>query len=338
MSLVKTSVDTHVHTKCPGATVVKEEKLVKHHDIEYTCDDVATLHQCSGCGYTSVFATNVKTHVRNKCKTATVLSGKRKLVFGDVPPPPTGNISTSSNTGIAVHTNLAPITQNNVNLNLVIVANSREEYDERLRIFYKVSKENGLIFEKGEFMPSAILEGLEKENPALDNKQFTNNSVVCLKTGKKTPVVQYAKDELVSIVSLMADIIEKFETPEGWSKEEAQTFLKQLIDVVIDKAQLSASKYVALGPPPHEDTPENFWRVHERLAELLGKDENREKETLYTKFFNAVGNTMIDRLSDQKVDRETFDRVQTAIKDIAEYLKTKKLSASRGRPSQTLMQ
>jgi hypothetical protein len=344
MSLVKTHVDNHIHTKCTGASVIKEEKLVKHHDLEYTCDDMATLHQCSGCGYTSVQATSVKTHVRNKCKTATVLSGKRKLVFGDVPPPQIGNVAASRDAFVSNSGNVN-IDNSSVNLMLVIVANSKEEYDERLKIFYKVSKENGLTFEKGEFVPSAILDCMEKENPALDNKQFTNNSIVCLKTGKKTPVVQYAKQELESMLSLMVDTLIKYEKPDDVSEEDEEAFLQGMIDTVIHPKQWAIWKSTTCGQGNYD-----FWAVRDKLARILSVDAIRERRSFYSDFYLMALDLVSAKLCDIQLEcgkkdskdekderkKEVYESVQATLKDIASHLKTKKLYASRGRPAQTV--
>lgn len=86
-SLQKPPVEKHIKAKCSGATLVKEQKLVKHRDLSQSDDDIATLYQCSKCEYTSQFSTNVKTHISSKCQGAEVLSEKRKLIFEDVPKP-----------------------------------------------------------------------------------------------------------------------------------------------------------------------------------------------------------------------------------------------------------
>jgi hypothetical protein len=83
-SLQKPPVTNHVKAKCIEASVITMEKVVTHRDTSYECNDVCTLHQCSGCGYTSSQASSVKKHVAAKCNGAQVLSEKRKLTLDDV--------------------------------------------------------------------------------------------------------------------------------------------------------------------------------------------------------------------------------------------------------------
>jgi phage FluMu protein Com len=87
ISLQKINVSNHISKKCPAAKIVCENKVIKHRDMDYECDDIATIHQCSKCAYTSQNATHAKTHIK-KCPNAELLSSKRKLLIEDVPSKP----------------------------------------------------------------------------------------------------------------------------------------------------------------------------------------------------------------------------------------------------------
>jgi phage FluMu protein Com len=231
-SLQKPPVATHIKAKCPGAKIVSETKIVRHRDIDYDCDDIATLHQCSKCEYTSFQSTSIKRHIDTKCPGATMLSEKRKLQFEDVPPVSTTTMTVDSNSGIALQNCNGNVNQ--TNLMLVIVANSKEEFDERLKIFYKVSRENGVEFVKGDFVPSTILDAFDKENPRLDNVKYTNNSVVCLKTGDKTPIVQYSSQELLHLFDIMLDILKKNEKCDANGDEYSEEFINDISDLCLN--------------------------------------------------------------------------------------------------------
>ncbi|AGE56483.1 protein of unknown function (DUF1390), partial [Acanthocystis turfacea Chlorella virus NE-JV-2] len=208
-SLHRPHAVSHVNAKCQGVSIIKEDKLVRHRDLSAESDDIATLHQCSNCGYTSNQTTNVKTHLASKCQGATMLSGKRRLTYEEMPKTQKTYNQGNVNAVLSVSGDHNAINQ--YNIMMVITANTPEEYQERLKIFYQVSKENGITFEKGEFMPSVLLKGFEKTNPGLDNKVCNNNSVVCLKTGNRTPLMKYARTELANLMNLMTKMIETYE-------------------------------------------------------------------------------------------------------------------------------
>jgi hypothetical protein len=301
MSLIKTPVTKHVTAKCPSAKIISESKLVRHRDIAYECDDIATFHQCSGCGYTSSQASNVKTHVNSKCKGCEVLSEKRKLSFEDVPPPTSasqGNVNAVMN----VNVSNAPINQ--TNMFLVITANSKEEYDERLKIFYRVSRENGIEFEKGEFMPSDLLKGFESSNPQLDNTTFTNNSVVCMKTGVKTPVVRYSSQELVRVFDAMLDILEKNEKCDADGVEYDDEFIRNVVNVCIDERTQAGVRYAS--------GKDDFELFRKHLSDILRSDKERTNTKLYTSIYNiAVQTAAKKRLSSLKCPKKPPKRPTT---------------------------
>jgi len=333
-SLQKPHVSKHLTAKCVGATLVKEEKLVKHRDLTFECDDIATLYQCSNCDYTSQQSTNVKTHTNTKCKGATVLSEKRKLVFEDVPKKQdtsyktttTGNVNQTHNV-LAVNVADAPVTQNN--LMLVIAANSEEEFAERLKIFYQVSRENGIEFEKGEFMPSALLKGFEEANPKLDNKVCKNNTVVCLKTGERTPLMKYARQELLNIFNLITKQIETF----AFGDEDENEFIDKLIRMIIDSEQIENSKYTLKQyHKKYEDY--DVYEIREDLAQLIQKDTERTRTKYYSTIYNVVLDLLSHRLCEQEIPQDIVDNIRNMLKDIATHLRAKKTTV--GRPSNTI--
>ena len=265
-SLSKQTITRHIDAKCNGGTVVSQEKLLTHRDVSFELDDKATLYQCSDCGYTSTQVTPVRNHIRAKCPSATVVSEKRKLIVEEVPAVVQGNVQAIMNVGVSN----APINQ--TNLILVIQANSREEFDARLKILYKVFR-NDVDFENPMLLPSTVLKGFEKENPALDNKMFTNNSVVCLTTKNKTPVVQYAAQELVNIYDIMLKFLEKNDTHDEDGVEYDEDLVRFIINECIHEKTISTIKT--------QKKSEDFQLLRQEIAEMLRKDPDRQK-TYYT--------------------------------------------------------
>lgn len=328
-SLQKPHVVSHAGSKCQGASVIKEDKLVRHRDLTAESDDIATLYQCSNCGYTSQHSTNAKTHVSSKCRGATVLSDKRRLTFEEVPNTQKTYNQGNVNAVLSVSgDNNAPINQ--YNIMLVISANTPEEFQERLKIFYQVSKDNGIAFEQGEFMPSMLLKGFEKSNPGLDNKVCNNNSVVCLKTGERTPLMKYAKTELVNIMNLMAKMIETYEP----TNENEENFISDLIGICIHPQQVKNTKYY-IKLKRGEDQMNKVSVLQQEIRRLLHEDEAREKTQYYSYLYNnIVTNLLSYRLCDQDVPDGVRFQIKIMLKDIASHIKAKK--ADVGRPTNTI--
>ena len=327
-SLQRPPVSKHIDTKCQGASITKEDKLVRHRDLSAESDDIATLHQCSNCGYTSNQTTNVKTHMASKCQGATMLSGKRRLSYEEVPKTQKTYNQGNVNAVLSVSgDNNAPISQ--YNIMLVITANTPEEFQERLKIFYQVSKENGITFEQGEFMPSALLKGLEQANPGLDNKVCNNNSVVCLKTGQRTPLMKYARTELANLMNLMAKMIETYEP----TNESEEMFISNLIDICIHPDQLKRVKYV-IKLKHGEDKMNDVSILRQRVRNLLYDDEPREKTGYYSALYNVAIDLLSYRLCDKDIPEDILTRIRTMLKDIASHVREKK--PIKGRPMNTI--
>jgi len=327
-SLQRPPVSKHIDAKCQGASLIKEDKLVRHRDLSAESDDIATLHQCSNCGYTSHQPTHVKTHLASKCQGATMLSGKRRLTYEEVPKTHKTHNQGNVTAVLGINgDNNAPINQ--YNIMLVISANTPEEFQERLKIFYQVSKENGITFEQGEFMPSVLLKGFEKTNPGLDNKVCNNNSVVCLKTGKSTPLMKYAKIELANIMNLMTKMIETYEP----TNKNEEKFISDLIGICIHPDQVKATKYY-IKQKRGEDKVNDVSVLRHEIQRLLHKDEMREKTLFYSALYMLSLDLLSYRMCDKDVPEDVQQKVRIMLKDIASHIKAKK--TDKGRPTNTI--
>jgi len=80
ISLMTRPVSKHISSKCTGATVATSHKIVQHFTKGYVEGNVATIHQCSLCPYTSPYITSIQNHQR-KCEGGEILSAKRVLIF-----------------------------------------------------------------------------------------------------------------------------------------------------------------------------------------------------------------------------------------------------------------
>jgi hypothetical protein len=257
-----------------------------------------------------------------------MLSGKRRLSYEEVPKTQKTYNQGNVNAVLSVSgDNNAPISQ--YNIMLVITANTPEEFQERLKIFYQVSKENGITFEQGEFMPSALLKGLEQANPGLDNKVCNNNSVVCLKTGQRTPLMKYARTELANLMNLMAKMIETYEP----TNESEEMFISNLIDICIHPDQLKRVKYV-IKLKHGEDKMNDVSILRQRVRNLLYDDEPREKTGYYSALYNVAIDLLSYRLCDKDIPEDILTRIRTMLKDIASHVREKK--PIKGRPMNTI--
>jgi hypothetical protein len=212
---------------------------------------------------------------------------------------------------------------------MVITANTPEEYQERLKIFYQVSKENGITFEKGEFMPSVLLKGFEKTNPGLDNKVCNNNSVVCLKTGNRTPLMKYARTELANLMNLMTKMIETYEP----TNENEEKFISDLIGICIHPDQVKSTKYY-IKLKRGEDKVNDVSVFRQEIQRLLHEDEAREKTLYYSALYMLSLDLLSYRLCDKDVPEDIREKVRFMLKDIASHIKDKK--PDKGRPMNTI--
>lgn len=307
-SLQKPPVEKHIKAKCSGATLIKEKKLVKHRDLSQGDDDVATLYQCSNCEYTSQQSTHVKTHIASKCQGAEVLSEKRKLTFEDVPKV-LSTSSTVSQQGVLNNTgNVGTINQ--ININLVVQANSEEEFALRIKAAIPAIREMREALGPDasiNFLPSTILKGLEQANPALDNKVLKNNSIVCLKTKEKTPLVKYSKIELVNLYNMMLKILENNDQTDDEGNEISDDVYKMIIDLCINP--YNQDKIIKC----LKDTPEDelFTKIRDQISKDIKNDPHR-KSTQYTDQYILAVRALEEPLS--KIEYHNQDKTRKPTK------------------------
>jgi len=280
-SLHKTHTSNHISKKCPEAQIVSKKKIVKHQDPNNERDDITTLYQCSKCSYTSYSSSPVNTHIK-KCPGAELIKEQRKLFLEDVPADPVGTINNNTNVGIGI--NYGTANQNIINIVMPAV-NSKEEFEERLDILFKVAQKHNLSFTPEQFKPSVLIKGFETESPGLNNKKYTNNSIVCLKTGERTPVGQYADQEQASIYELWLAEISRFSS----DNDNNEQYMKQIWEMVercIAYSTISVAK-----------------RNLDKIAELVRNDPDRKNVRMYSKEYYIAKEALSSSLTDIKNDQ-----------------------------------
>ena len=119
---------------------------------------------------------------------------------------------------------------------------SPEEYDERRQLLLQAFINNnfelryGLAFADGGFKPIELLKAFETENPLLNNKKYYNNSVICLKTGIKIPLMKYCRQERLNLYKVALESIVESDRA-GYIDDEAvqrlqKCFLKGTVRLV----------------------------------------------------------------------------------------------------------
>ena len=367
-SLNRSHTSSHITKKCPEAKIVSKKKIIKHQDPNNERDDVATLYQCSKCSYTSYQPSPVNTHIK-KCPGAELIKEQRKLFIEDVPPEGIiNNQNMTNNTGnvgsMATTVNGTAIGTFNLNVQLIMPAvNSQEEYDDRVRIMLRAIKDIGIeskidiAFADGEFKPVELLKALETENPQLDNKKLTNNSVVCLKSGEKTPLKDFCRQEIVNLNKVSLDTIKRTGLEDELTDTTAQR-LKPIIDACIDDKQISAIKYCLKNNPKLDLTTEERKSDREivrSLAKCLKEDPDFEKNYYNETFVRALQNleTPLTTIKQQNIRKEKkwlknkqsknyvekveaiaeaedekTDKLRDELQKMADYIKTKKKSTN----------
>ena len=223
-SLLKSNVYHHVKSsKCEGATVITEEKIVSHTDEHDSEVFKATLYQCSKCLHTTCKTTNINTHVSKTCVGADIICSKRILCFDDVPKPATatGNVSaTQGDNSIAAGT-----IQNSFNTtNIILVPpQTKEEYAAWVnalrplldRCELKLSTDMSDI-------PAAIYAIARSTDPRLDNKHITHNDVVNRVDGSTSTKGKHSKQEISRLMTALYDAFK--------SKPDGNVFLDPEFD------------------------------------------------------------------------------------------------------------
>lgn len=207
-SLNKANVQTHLKTKCDGATLVTEEKIVSHfseHDVEKF---KATLYQCSKCDYTTPQPTNMKSHISKVCPGAKILNDKRVLCFEDVPKEPVfGNISADNQSALYLNSNSNVSNSYNTILNLMLPPQGSDELlatVSGLARLIDTGKLRVVIQGEIEELPAKLSIMLKKLDSRLDNKTIKGNDVVSkIDDSVVDPVVRHSKKEMARLVDAL---------------------------------------------------------------------------------------------------------------------------------------
>jgi len=110
---------------------------------------------------------------------------------------------------------------------------SPEEYEERLQLLVQAFKYDnfklryGLAFDDDwDFNPIELLKALQDDNPQLNNIKYSNNSVICLKTGINIPLKKYCNQERINLYKVALESIIEADRA-GYIDDEAAQHLKK---------------------------------------------------------------------------------------------------------------
>jgi len=199
------------------------------------------------------------------------------------------------------------------------------------------------------FKPVELLKAFETEDPRLDNKKYTNNSVVCLKSGTKYPLKRFVLQEFVNLNKVSLDTIKRTGLEDELTDTTAQR-LKPIIDACFDEEYLAKVKYnlsaeeresnqevvrtLAKGLEEDPDFERNcydetFVRALQNLKMTLTKikQQNIKKETIGLK--NKQSASYVEKIKAiAKAEDEKNDKLKNELQKLTDYIKTKKKSTN----------